>query len=63
MMLASARHLGRLDRDLRAGHWNQSLPGLQLRGKTLGLVGFGGIGARFAAPRPRHRYDGARVDT
>ena len=49
MMLATARHLGRLDRDLREGRWNQSLPGLELRGKKLGLVGFGGIGARFAA--------------
>jgi D-3-phosphoglycerate dehydrogenase len=49
MMLATARHLGRLDRDLRKGCWNQSLPGLALRRKQLGLVGFGGIGARFAA--------------
>lgn len=48
MMLAVARHLGRLDRDLRAGRWNQSLPGLELRGRQLGLVGFGGIGARVA---------------
>lgn len=49
MMLATARHLGRLDRDLREGCWNQSILGLELRGKKLGLVGFGGIGARFAA--------------
>ena len=49
MMLATARHLGRLDRSLREGCWNQSLPGLALRRKKLGLVGFGGIGARFAA--------------
>jgi D-3-phosphoglycerate dehydrogenase len=49
MMLATARHLGRLDRELREGRWNQSLPGLALRRKKLGLVGFGGIGARFAA--------------
>ena len=49
LMLATARHLHRLDRDLREGRWNQSSPGLELRGKTLGLVGFGGIGARFAA--------------
>ena len=48
MMLALARHLGRLDRDLRAGRWNQAVPGMELRGKRLGLVGFGGIGARFA---------------
>jgi D-3-phosphoglycerate dehydrogenase len=49
MMLATARHLGRLDRSLRKGRWNQSISGLELRGKKLGLVGFGGIGARFAA--------------
>ena len=49
MMLATARHLSRLDRSLRKGCWNQSIPGLELRGKQLGLVGFGGIGARFAA--------------
>jgi len=49
MMLATARNLGRLDRGLREGRWDQSVPGLELRGKKLGLVGFGGIGARFAA--------------
>jgi len=49
MMLATARHLGRLDRSLREGRWNQSISGLELCGKKLGLVGFGGIGARFAA--------------
>jgi D-3-phosphoglycerate dehydrogenase len=48
MMLALARHIVRLDRDMRAGRWNQEIPGLELRGKNLGLVGFGGIGARFA---------------
>lgn len=49
LMLAAARNVTRLDRELRDGRWNQSLPGLQLRGKQAGLVGFGGIGARFAA--------------
>ncbi|NIM26650.1 MAG: glycerate dehydrogenase [Gammaproteobacteria bacterium] len=48
MMLALARHVARLDRDLRAGRWNQGLAGIELRGKRLGLVGFGGIGARMA---------------
>lgn len=48
MMLATARHLRLLDRDLRKGRWNQSLLGLELRGKKLGLIGFGGIAARFA---------------
>ncbi len=49
MLLATARNLGRLDRSVREGRWDQSVPGLELRGKKLGLVGFGGIGARFAA--------------
>lgn len=48
MMLAIARHVARLDRDVRAGRWNQEVPGVELRGRNLGLVGFGGIGARFA---------------
>lgn len=48
MMLAIARHVARLDRDVRAGRWNQEIPGVELRGRNLGLVGFGGIGARFA---------------
>jgi len=49
MMLAVAKHLPRLDREMRGGRWNQSRPAIELRGKTLGLVGFGGIGARLAA--------------
>jgi len=48
MMLAVSKNLARLDQDLRRGFWNQSLPGVELRGKMLGLVGFGGIGARLA---------------
>lgn len=48
MMLAVARHVSRLDRDLRRGQWNQSLAGIELKGKRLGLIGFGGIGARLA---------------
>ena len=49
LLFAVARHVPRLDAELRAGHWNQSLPGFELRGKKIGLVGFGGIGERFAA--------------
>ena len=36
MMLATARHLLRLDRDLRDGRWNQSLSGVEMRGKQMG---------------------------
>ena len=49
LLLAAARHVPRLDADLRAGRWNQTSTGMELRGRTLGIVGFGGIGRRFAA--------------
>lgn len=51
LMFACARDLARMDRDVRAGTW-KPLEGLQLLGKTLGVVGLGGIGrevARIAA--------------
>jgi len=48
LMLAAARHVPRLDRALRAGQWDQSLVGVALKGKNLGIVGFGGIGRRLA---------------
>lgn len=49
LLLAAARHLPRLDADLRAGRWNQTTMGMELRGRRVGVVGFGGIGRRFAA--------------
>ncbi|MEE8202828.1 MAG: NAD(P)-dependent oxidoreductase [Alphaproteobacteria bacterium] len=49
LMLAAARHVARLDRETRSGVWNQELPGVDLKGKTLGLIGFGGIAQRTAA--------------
>ncbi len=49
LMLATARHVVHLDRELRAGRWNQELEGVGLKGKRLGLIGLGGIGARVAA--------------
>ena len=51
LMWAAARGLARMDRAMRAGHWVR-MEGAQLLGKTLGLVGFGGIAqevARIAA--------------
>ena len=49
LLFAAARHVLRLDADLRAGSWNQSLVGMELKGRKVGIVGFGGIGRRFAA--------------
>ncbi len=43
LMLDAARHISRLDRDIRKGFWSTELVGLDLKGKTLGLVGFGRI--------------------
>jgi phosphoglycerate dehydrogenase-like enzyme len=48
MMLDTARHITRLDRDMRQGNWNMDITGSELRGRTLGLVGFGRIAAAVA---------------
>jgi D-3-phosphoglycerate dehydrogenase len=47
LMWAAAKGLARMDREMRAGTWLR-LDGVQLTGKTLGLVGFGGIAAEVA---------------
>lgn len=50
MMLALAKRLVEADRALRRGDWDARyrLIGVELAGKTLGLVGFGKIGQRLA---------------
>ena len=47
LMFAAARDIARMDRDLRGGQWTPQ-EGVQLFGKTLGIVGLGGIGAEVA---------------
>jgi len=47
LMWAAARGLARMDRGMRAGRWLRT-EGVQLHGKTLGLLGFGGIAAEVA---------------
>ena len=47
LMLACCRDLARMDRDIRAGTW-EPLEGMQMFGKTLGIIGLGGIGAEVA---------------
>ena len=47
LMWAAARDVARMDRGMRAGQWLRP-EGVQLTGKTLGLVGFGGIAAEVA---------------
>jgi D-3-phosphoglycerate dehydrogenase len=49
LMLAQARNVPQADRDLRAGGWNRSRwEGVELYGKTLGVVGLGRVGVLVA---------------
>jgi D-3-phosphoglycerate dehydrogenase len=47
LMWAAARGIAKMDREMRAGNWLRD-DGMQLTGKTLGLIGFGGIAAEVA---------------
>ena len=47
LLLACARDIARMDRAVRSGTW-APLEGVQLRGKTLGIIGLGGIGREVA---------------
>ena len=49
LMLAMARNTVALDAELRAGSWpRDDVVGVELAGKTVGVVGLGGIGTRVA---------------
>jgi len=47
LMVAAARDVARMDREIRAGMWTPH-EGVQLLGKTLGVIGLGGIGREVA---------------
>jgi len=47
LMWAAARQLARMDGGIRDGNWLRT-EGMELTGKTLGLLGFGGIAAEVA---------------
>jgi D-3-phosphoglycerate dehydrogenase / 2-oxoglutarate reductase len=47
LMFAAARSLARMDREVRRGVWTPH-EGVQLLGKTLGVIGLGGIGREVA---------------
>ena len=47
LMWAAARGIAQMDREMRAGNWLRE-DGMQLAGKTLGLIGFGGIATEVA---------------
>lgn len=47
LMFACARDIARMDREVRSDIWTPQ-EGVQLLGKTLGIIGLGGIGAEVA---------------
>lgn len=47
LLFACARDIARMDREVRAGLWKPQ-EGVQLKGKTIGLIGLGGIGGEVA---------------
>ncbi len=50
MMLALARRIPAADASMKRGEWDRkSFLGVELQGKTLGVIGFGKIGQRVAA--------------
>lgn len=47
LVFAAARHIGTMHHMMRGGNW-RVMQGMQLKGKTLGLIGVGGIGREMA---------------
>jgi len=47
LVFAAARHIGTMHGSVRTGGW-RPMQGMELKGKTLGIVGLGGIGREMA---------------
>ncbi len=49
LMLSLTRHIPQADASMRAGRWDRKkFMGMELRGKTLGIIGFGRVGRALA---------------
>lgn len=48
LMFAAARRVSWMDREIRSGRWSRAQDGLELNGRTLGLVGFGQVARRVS---------------
>ncbi len=49
MLLSLLNNLNKADREVKAGHWNRETNrGIELEGKTVGLIGYGNMGKAFA---------------
>ncbi len=49
LMLAAARHIPYMDSEIRAGRWTRLQTGLELKGRVVGLVGYGQVGRLVAS--------------
>ena len=48
MLLALVRQIPPAHNQLHSGNWNRKLKGIQVRGKTLGIIGMGRVGTEVA---------------
>ncbi len=48
MLLSAARQIPKANSELRAGLWNRSLKGVEVRNKVLGIIGLGRVGTTVA---------------
>ena len=48
LLLAAARRISWMDKEVHAGRWSRLQHGIELQGKTIGLVGLGQVGRRVA---------------
>lgn len=48
LLLAASRRIAWMDAELKTGRWSRAQDGIELHGRTLGLVGFGQIGQKLA---------------
>ena len=61
-MVAACRDMARMDREIRSGSW-VTREGMQLSGKTLGIIGLGGIGREVARIGRGHWHAGDRLES
>ena len=62
LIWARARDVARMDREVRSGVWTPQ-EGVQLLGKTLGVIGLGGIGAEVARIGKGLGHEGYRLES
>lgn len=50
LMLSEARNISRADASVKGGGWRKDFPGarIEIKGRTIGMVGFGHVGAQFS---------------